>query len=442
MMKFTQSSENINSNGGFSLVSRLLDRNEGMSLWDKYLPSRHNSSYSTSVIVRSAIGMMAAGYSNFSDVEKLHSDSLFKMVTGGGCVSQETLRQRLDALAGRKWQDVLDSCVASQLRMAMLTRVDVLGRKLVPLDIDVSVLEDTASHKEGVAMSYHKVSGYAPIFAYAGREGYMVCNELRPGSQHSERGAVDFLKRCVGIMECAGYKAGELLVRVDSGHDSSDFIRALQELGVKFIVKRNPRGEVPEQMLDCIRPDATREKPRRGKTVYRCVRGDRKPAGFDGFIGFMAVEAVERTILAKEPGQLLLVPEVEVDSWWTNLPVAVPECVALYHAHGTSEQFHSELKSDMGVELMPSGTFRTNTLFLGLAAIAFNCLRFIGQTAWAKSPRRTKKEQERRRFRLRTVILDFIKVGCKLVRHANCLMLKFGKWCPAFHILKEVYALC
>lgn len=442
MLKFIQSSENINSNGGFSLVCRLLDHNDGMLLWDQVFPARHNSVYSTSVIVRSAIGMMTAGYSNFSDVEKLRSDSLFGMLTGGGDVSQETLRQRLDALAARPWQGVLDRCAAAQLRMAGLTRVDVQGRGLVVLDIDVSVLEDTASHKEGVAMSYHKVNGYAPIFAYAGQEGYMVCNELRPGSQHSENGAVEYLKRCVGIMEQAGYRADELLVRADSGHDSSDFIRALQELGANFIVKRNPRGEVPEQLLDSIRHDAPCERPRRGKAVYRGIRSDRKPAGFDDFVGFMAVEAVERTILAKEPGQLLLVPEVEVDSWWTNLPVEAAECVALYHAHGTSEQFHSELKSDMGVELLPSGTFATNRLFLGLATLAFNCLRFIGQKAWEKSPRRTKKEQERRRCRLRTVILDFIKVGCKLVRHANSLILKFGRWCPGFRFLKEIYALC
>ncbi len=51
------------------------------------------------------------------------------------------------------------------------------------------MLEDKASRKEGVAISYYKVSGYASIFAYAGREGYMVCNELRPGNQHSEKGA-------------------------------------------------------------------------------------------------------------------------------------------------------------------------------------------------------------------------------------------------------------
>jgi len=66
-------------------------------------------------------------------------------------------------------------------------------------------------------MSYHKVQGFAPIFCYAGREGFMVANELRPGSQHCENGAVEFLKRCVTIMTQAGYKAEELLVRVDSG---------------------------------------------------------------------------------------------------------------------------------------------------------------------------------------------------------------------------------
>ena len=53
-----------------------------------------------------------------------------------------------------------------------------------------------------------------------------------------------------------------------------------------------------------------------------------------------------------------------------------PETVIeLYHAHGTSEQFHSELssrrrirlsggKSDMDVERLPSGKFATNATIL------------------------------------------------------------------------------
>ena len=46
------------------------------------------------------------------------------------------------------------------------------------------------------------------------------------------------------------------------------------------------------------------------------------------------------------------------------------------------------------------------------------------------------------RFRLRTVLLDFIKIGCKLVRHAGRQLLKFGNSYFNFLIIKEVYAKC
>lgn len=440
MPKFMLSSEEINSNGGFSFVKKLLDGNVRMKDWDAELPAARNSCYSTSVIVRSTIGLMTAGNSNYSDVEKFRSDFLFRKVAGGNVPSQETYRQRLDALAEKDWQRILDANVSDQLSRVSLTRIDVDGEKLIPLDIDVSVFEDTASHKEGISLSYHKVNGFAPIFCYAGREGFMVANELRPGSQHSEKGAVEFLKRCIAIMIQAGYKAEELLVRVDSGHDSSDFIKALSELGVKYLVKRNQRKESPEQLLDSIRYYETPEQVRPGKIVYRGVRSDRTPADFPEYKGFMAVKAIERTVLAN--GQTLLIPSIELDSWWTNLPYSVRQCTALYHDHGTSEQFHSELKSDMGIELLPSGNLKTNALVLGLATVAFNCLRFIGQAALqsAKSPEYEKSRQLR--YRLRTVLLDYIKVGCKIVSHANQTIQKFGRNCHNFFTMKEVYAIC
>ncbi|NMA42193.1 MAG: hypothetical protein GX946_02290 [Oligosphaeraceae bacterium] len=111
------------------------------------------------------------------------------------------------------WQRILDANVSDQLSRIQLTRINVDGEELIPLDIDVAVFEDTFSHKEGVLLTYHKVNGFAPIFCYAGREGFMVANELRPGSQHSGNGALKFLKRCIAIMLQAGYEAKELLVR-------------------------------------------------------------------------------------------------------------------------------------------------------------------------------------------------------------------------------------
>jgi hypothetical protein len=47
--------------------------------------------------------------------------------------------------------------------------------------------------------------------------------------------------------------------------------------------------------------------------------------------------------------------QVEVETYWTNLIEDPEEVIKLYHARGTSEQFHSELKNDMGIERLPSG---------------------------------------------------------------------------------------
>ena len=53
--------------------------------------------------------------------------------------------------------------------------------------------------------------------------------------------------------------------------------------------------------------------------------------------------------------------------------------IDLYHAHGESEQYHSEIKTDMDVERLPSGKFESNKLVLELTMIAYNILRIIGQ---------------------------------------------------------------
>jgi hypothetical protein len=127
---------------------------------------------------------------------------------------------------------------------------------------------------------------------------------------------------------------------------------------------------------------------------------------------------------------------------WTNLPYSVCQCTTLHHDHGTSEQFHRELKSDMGMELLPNGNLKTNALVLGLATVAFNCLRFIDQAALQSVKAPADEKFRQLRYRIRTVLLDYIKVGCKIVRHANKTIQKFGRNCHNFFTMKEVYAIC
>jgi len=144
----------------------------------------------------------------------------------------------------------------------------------------------------------------------------------------------------------------------------------------------------------------------------------------------------ERTINAQ--GQHLLIPEIEVDTYWTSLADDPVEMViSLYHDHATSEQYHSEFKGDIDLERLPSAKFKTNQLVLHCALVAYNNLRLIGQLANDCDALPLPKPAHRRR--LKTVIQNLIYLSSRVVRHARRLKLAFGRHCPWFPVFRQVY---
>lgn len=141
-------------------------------------------------------------------------------------------------------------------------------------------------------------------------------------------------------------------------------------------------------------------------------------------------EITERTI--DRHGQVLMIPDIELNMFWTNLGWTDDEVIASYHAHGECEQYHSELKTDMDVERLPSGKFATNALVLELAMIAYNILRMIGQESLKH--RQPEKRKVRRR-RLRTVIGNLMLCASHITRHARRTVMALGRsntWRYAF----------
>lgn len=442
MIKIQQGGEEINSNGGNILIGALLQLKSLDKMNTIQTKRIKHGEVSHCDILKIATALLALGRNDFADVDLYRNDCLFKEALGLKKVpSAETLRQRLNDLGLCNGdQTLIDNCVVE-----LLQKVDNFGKiqtghsQYIPLDIDVSVMLQPNCKKEGVSWTYHNENGYAPIFCHVGTQGYMLANELRNGSQHSAKGAIEFVSRCIENARRIGLKMNELLIRVDSAHDDSDFIKFLHEAGVNFLVKRNLRNEVREQYLALARRCGEKLPSRDGKNIYRCTLAHRKPAGLEDIPLFMIVEVTER--LTGIDGQTLLIPELEVSAWWTNLPESETLCINLYHAHATSEQFHSELKTDMGLERLPSSKFTTNALILNLATLAYNCLRYIGQEALnCKESLPIKVKVSRRR--LRSVLQDLIYVGCKLTRHANTFIVRFGRHCPWFNCFSEVYAKC
>ena len=135
----------------------------------------------------------------------------------------------------------------------------------------------------------------------------------------------------------------------------------------------------------------------------------------------------------------MLFPETEIDMYWTSLGVSDEEVIALYHNHAVCEQYHSEIKTDMGIERLPSSKFDTNALILKLTMIAYNILRIIG-TAAMKGHDMPVRHSTIKRRRIRTVIDNLILIAGHLTDHARKLRLALehcNGWICTFFRLAE-----
>lgn len=147
------------------------------------------------------------------------------------------------------------------------------------------------------------------------------------------------------------------------------------------------------------------------------------------------IRLTERTI--DKQGQTLLIPELELEGWWTSLAQSESEIIQLYDDHGTAEQFHSEFKTDLDIERLPSGKFDTNALVLGSSVLAYNILRWIGQNGLlgSKAPKRHKAK----RCRIKTVMQELMYIAARVIKTSRTIKLSFGKGCRSFDAFEWVY---
>lgn len=366
-------------------------------------------------VVTAGIGLLCLGKSDFTDIEAFRGDEFFRRSLGLRKVpSEATLRQRLDILKDR-CDTILREESAAMIKRHVRKLTPCYGQ-WVPLDIDVSPFDNSGTKKEGVSWTYKKVDGYAPNFAYLGMEGFLVHCELREGKQHCQDGTPEFLDTALDYAR--RITSAKILVRMDAGNDDLQNVKVCRRHKADWIIKRNLRKEPLEDWLEEAQALGEWEFPREGKEVYTGVTWRER----DGKSYRVVFEVAHRTMTAD--GQRLLLPEIEVQTWWTSLKLPVETVIDLYHAHGTSEQFHSEIKSDMDLERLPSGKFATNALMLSLGLVAYNILRLIGQQALVEQKRLPAEERaplpkEIFRRRARSVIQDLMYLAAKLWHHSN-----------------------
>ena len=419
--------ERIIPAGGLAVVGAILGKSDFTKRLNRMDVTENRSQHQikNGDIILTYIGMLCMGKPYFEAVHEMDDDKAFYQAALGitrSIPSEETLRQRMDDIGDSLRGLILDE----NIRMLLANKIQpgVLSNGFVPVDIDVTPMDNSKSGKEGVSRTYKGYDGYAPMMAYIGTEGYAINFELREGKQHCQNGTVAFLQETIKL--CKKLTDKPLLIRLDSGNDSIDNVAVLIQEGCYFIIKRNLRRESKEEWFNMAKQHCQNViTPREGKTIYigsdwKTVTSKQFKQEFTLRAGY---EITERTI--NKYGQFMFPTDIEVETWWTNLGETDREIIRLYHAHGECEQYHSEIKTDMDIERLPSGKFDTNALVLELSIIAYNILRMIGQgTIGGRAPRQ-KRDVKRRR--MRTVISNLIMMASHITTHARQLIMGLGK---------------
>jgi len=440
MVKFIleDSDDTLTTHSGLGLIGLLLSKTKFHKRFStlKVPEIKSSPAIINGDVTTSYIGLLCQGKNDFDYIEQFRDDPFFYRALDIQLVpSSATLRQRLDQIAKvGGWKSIVLEESAKLIRLfdSPVTPTITSDKKsYVPLDIDVSPFDNSNTKKEGVSRTYKGCDGYSPNFSYLGQEGYVVNVELREGSTHVQKDTEKFLEKSIKYARMITDIS--LLVRMDAGNDSVENLKVCVSEKANFVIKRNPRREKPENWLMVAEQFGKCVQEREGKRVfYGAVNAT--PKGMKNSIR-QVYRVIERTI--DKTGQILLVPDIEFESYWTNLPYETEEIINLYHEHGTCEQFHSELKTDLDLERFPSGKFATNELILHLGCLTYNLLRIIGQESLKSEDAPLKRRVFRRR--VKTVIQNLITLASKVVRHSRKVYLKFGNHSPWFPTFKRLY---
>lgn len=420
--------EIITPQGGLALIGHCLNKQTSLAKTSRSIVKRHG--IPTIELIRTYLGLICLGKSDFEAVEQTRHDPFFKAAMGiKQSASSARLRQRFDDDA-RALIPLLDEASVEFLRNASAP-IGTLATGHVPLDMDVFPLDNSNTKKEGVAYTYKGHDGYAPIASYLGREGWCLGCELRPGNQHANKEFIHALDRVVPRVR--SLTDAPVLVRLDSAHDALENRQYFRQCGFDYLIKWNPRKQDGLGWVDKAKAAGSlwcHSRPGKMETLVT------EP--LDNTDERLIVKITVRQSDAN--GQMFLEPQISLEGWTTSLKLAVADNAAvidLYRGHATSEQFHSEFKTDLDLERLPSGKFDTNDLVLAFAVLGYNILRWMGQRALLGPDAPVRHKAKRRR--LKTVMQELMYMACRLISSGRQRILRFGQHCPGFKAFTTVY---
>jgi hypothetical protein len=183
--KLEQSNADIVSHAGLALVGQAIKKQTRLRQeLDIRVPLRHGIKHSD--VLKSYLALLSTGKNDFEAINNIESEFyLMRSMDVKEIPCEATLRQRMDKYATQFLAIVEKGSLDFLSNMKPALRPLPSGH--IPIDADVTPMDNSGSRKEGVSRTYKGHDGYAPMAVYLGQEGYCLDFEFREGKQHSTR---------------------------------------------------------------------------------------------------------------------------------------------------------------------------------------------------------------------------------------------------------------
>jgi len=347
----------------------------------------------------------------------------------------------------------LDSVAATMLaELARRTPLLAGADQVAYVDVDDTVKATYGYAKQGAGFGYSGVKGLNALIATVSTplSAPVICaTRLRKGSTNSARGASRLVADALHAAKAAGAGGpggtGLIVPRADSAFYSHDVIAAARRAKVRFSITTRMSSAVTTAISGINEaawtpisyPNAVWDHDEQrlisdaeiAEIDYTAFTSRRKA---DHIEGRLIVRRVKRlnpntktpTGTGDAGQQQELFTAYRYHAVFTDSPLVLVQAEKTHRAHAIIEQVHADLKHGPLAHL-PSGSFRGNSAWLVLAAIAFNLTRAAGCLASAFHARATTG----------TIRTQLINVPARLAHSARNLRLHLPKhwpWEPAW----------
>jgi len=396
-IKLEKSEERLTSLGGLVVLEEMA---QALKVWqrvDEYLAGPGSGrGYRPSQFVQPLVWMLHAGGRRLEDLRELRAEQEvlenlgLGAVPDAGTVGDWLRRQGEGGVAGleRVNRELLQEPLAQE------------GEELT-LDVDAT---EIAAEKQAAQWTYHHVQGYMPLVGYV--HGMCVGQEFRDGNVSPGVGILPFAKKC----EAALPAGKRIYFRSDSAAYQAEVINHYSPPGRTFTITADLDAAVKREIQNL---------PASAWQPYRTAEGlatDREIA-----------ETVHTMNGTKEAFRLIVLrwlnPQPSLfetgrygyHAVASNREESATEVIWKHNGRGQSENWHKELKLDVGMEQMPCGQKEANALYFAIGVLAYNLAQLLKRRVLPESYRTAT---------VATLRWKVYRLAGKLVRHARGLILQ------------------